>query len=221
MDIIKKNKIHNPQIVTSPTPENVSENDLGRIWVDGVSNTFKIAIRNKDTGIPELRNFLDTTDRDEIDRNYFKGLTEELKTVELQGAGDKHFDEGYDFFSDPIFLENSTQDHHDYYSFFYMEVDNSSSVGYLRSISTVEGIKHIRNAVGTDSYVYDTQTLPLVKYTKIVLDVPAKEIVDIVFENKDSLVLGYVLAEDKRTILIYSDPEGFYNNKQVMVKYLI
>jgi len=221
MGLIKKNKIHNPQFLTAPAPKSVTEEDLGRVWVDGDTKAFKIAIRNKDTDLPELRNFLDTTDRAEIDETYFKGIKEELQTVELQVEGDEHYDNGYDFFTDPIYLENTTQEYDDYYAFFYMAVVDTTAAGYLRSISTDDGIKHVRKAVGTDGYVYDDQTLPVVKYTKIVLDAPAKEIVDIKFENKDSLTIGYTLTEDKQSILLYSDPDGFYNNKQVMVKYLI
>lgn len=221
MGLIKKNKIHNPQIITDPAPSTVSEEDIGRLWVDTTSNTLKIAVRNKSNGVPELRNLLDNTDLGAIDGGFFKGISEEIKTVGLQSAGDLHFDNGYDFFSDYIFLSNTTQTYDDYYSFFYIEVPDTSDSRYLRTISTDQGVKHIRKAIGTDLYQYNSTSYNVVKYTKIILDNVAKEIVDIKFENKDSLIVGYTLENDGKTILIYSDPDGFFNGKKVIVKYLI
>ena len=221
MGIVKKNKIHNPQIITDSAPETVGPEDLGRLWVDTNSNSIKIAIRNKETDVPELRNLLDNTDLVDIDGDFFKGINEELQTVELQVSGDMNYNNGYDFFTDEIYLENATQEHDDHYSFFYIELPDTDSPTYIRTISTDSGVRHIRKATGGDTYLYESQTTPVVKYTKIVLDAPAKEIIDIKFENKDSLVTGYSLSDDNQTIFIYSDPDGFYNNKQVMVKYLI
>ena len=221
MGIVKKNKIHNPQIITDPAPDVVTVEDLGRLWVDTNSNTIKIAVRNKDTGTPELRNLLDNTDLIGIDDNYFKGINEELQMVQLQVSGDFNYDYGYDFFSDENYLTNTTQEFDDYYSFFYLEVPDTSHISYLRTISTDSGVRHIRKATGGDRYLYNGEQTPIVKYTKIVLNNDAKEIVDIIFDNKDALVSGYNLADDNRTIYIYSDPDGFYNGKQVSVKYLI
>jgi len=221
MSVIKKNKIHNPQLITSAPPSSVGENDIGRLWVDLETDSIKIALRNKGSGMTELRDLLDTDNMSQMNNTYFKGIRNELKNVELQKSGDEHFDNGYDFFSDPIYLENSTQNYDNYYSYFYIEVQETTDPLYLRSISTDVGVKHIRRANGLDSYSYQSQMKPHVQYTKIVLDIPAKEIIDIIFDNKDSLTVGYKLTADKKTILIYSDPDGFFNNKQVLVKYLI
>lgn len=221
MGVVKKNKIHNPQIITDVVPQTVGPEDIGRLWVDAPSNSIKIAVNNKETGQPELRDLLDTTNLEAIDGEFFKGIREEVQTVSLQVSGDKHFDNGYDFFSDEVYLANSTQNDDDFYSFFYVEVPDTNANNYLRTISTASGTKHIRMANGLDTYSYESTDHKIVRYTKITLDNEAKEIVDIKFPNKDSLILGYELAEDNKTILIYSDPDGFFNNKKVIVKYLI
>jgi len=217
----KKNKLYNPQIITDTIPSTVSDMDIGRIWVDKVSNTISIAVGNKDTGNPELRNILDTTDLETIDNGYYKGVSEEYATIEPQVDGDLHFDNGYDFFTDKVYLENATQEYDDFYSYYYKEVDDTSSAGYIRTISTDAGVKHVRLAIGTDTYKYNDDTKNLVNYSKIKLTNSAKDIVSITFDNKDTLEAGFTLLDDNKTILIYADPEGFFLNKTVKVKYFV
>jgi len=221
MGLVKKNKLHNPQIVSDAPPVSITSNDIGRLWVDKITNTMSIAIGSKIDGSPELRNILDSNDLNDIDNNFYKGISEEFADITLQVSGDKHFDNGYDFFDDSIFLENSNQDLDDYYSFFYKEVADSTSIGYIRSISTIDGVKHIRAANGNDSYLYDDNTISHVKYSKIILTTKVKDIISITFDNKDILESGFELQSDKQTILIYADPEGFFINKRVKVKYII
>lgn len=218
---IKKNKIHNPQLVTDAIPTSVSQDDLGRMWIDTEHDGIYIAIKNKFTGVPELRSMLDSSTMVAIDGAYFSGIDYEYSEIVAQTSGDKHYDVGYDFFNDPIYIENSTQADDDHYSFYYIEVTDVTSPGYVRSISTENGIKHIRAAIGTDTYEYMTLTYNLVNYSKIVLANPVKEIIDIKFENKDALETGFELMNDKQTILIYADPEGFFLNKIVKIRYVI
>ena len=221
MGLIKKNKIHNPQIITDAVPSTISDNDIGRLWIDKSNNTISIAIGNKDTGIPELRNILDTSNYTEMDLKYFTGVEEEMTQIVSQEVGDKHYDYGYDFFTDELYLKNTTQEIDDYYSYFYKEVPDTTSNGYLRTISTDNGVKHIRTANGKDTYIFNSVTYNLVNYSKINLNKPAKEIISISFDNKDQLTNGYELTQDKKTILIYADPDGAFINKNVKVKYLI
>lgn len=217
----KKNKIHNPQFVTDAAPSTVQSEDIGRIWFDKTNHAIKLAITNKDTGNPELRNLLDSNNLVDIDNQYFKGTTEEYVNIVAQEAGDKHYDNGYDFFSDPIFIQHSTQETDDYYSYFYKEVPDTSSPGYARTISTDVGVKHVRPAYGSDTYQYNSTTYNLTNYSKIILTTPVKEIIDISFANKDILAAGFELLADKKTILIYADPDGFFINQTVKVKSLI
>ena len=221
MGIVKKNKLHNPQIITDAPPTVVSEADIGRLWVDKATNTVSIAIGNKDTGIPELRNILDTTDLETIDGGYYRGIEEEFGIIELQTTGDAHFDAGYDFFTDSVYLENTNQTYDNFYSYYYKEVATTGSAGYIRTISTDSGVRHIRPAIGTDTYQYNSETKKLVNYSKIQLTADAKDIVSITFDNKDTLEAGFTLLDDNRTILIYADPEGFFINKTVKVRYLV
>ncbi len=221
MGIVKKNKLHNPQIITDAPPASVTEADIGRLWVDKTNNTVSIAIGNKNDGTPELRNILDTTDLDIIDGGYYKGIDEEFVTLVLQEAGNIHYDNGYDFFTDVVFLENTTQEYDDFYAYYYKEVEDTDSEGYLRTISTDDGVRHIRTAIGTDTYTYNSETYNLVNYTKLTLSQDVKDIVEIKFDNKDTLENGFILLDDNRTILIYADPEGFFAGKTVKVKYLL
>jgi len=221
MGIVKKNKLHNPQIITDAPPASVTEADIGRLWVNKSNNTVSIAIGNKTDGTPELRNILDTTDLELIDSGYYRGIDEEHADIVLQEAGDTHFDSGYDFFTDPFYLSNATQDDDDFYSYYYNEVPETSSEGYLRTISTDDGVKHIRKANGEDTYQFDDTTYNQVNYTKITLNQDIKDIIEIKFTNKDTIDHGFILLDDKRTILIYSDPEGFFIGKSVKVKFLI
>lgn len=138
-----------------------------------------------------------------------------------QVNGDIHYDSGYDFFADDIFNENITQDIADYYSFFYIEVPTTDSFGYLRTISTNEGDKHVRPAIGSDNYVYNSETKKVVNYSKIIMPFEIKAVIELKFENNDVVDRGFELQDDKQTILIYGDPEGFFINKKVKVRYII
>jgi len=218
---IKKNKLHNPQIITEQPPEEIVEKDIGRIWIDKTNNNMRIALNSKVDGTPELRNMLDTNDLLDIDKTFYKGVSTELATIVLQENGDSHYDNGYDFFNDSTFLNHSTQEYDDYYAYFYKEVEDTDSPGYLRSIATDDGTKHIRIALGDDTYEYDNDTYNLVNYSKIVLQNKIKDIIDITFSNKDSIQHGYTLLDDNQTILIYIDPEGLMVGEQVTIKYLI
>lgn len=221
MGLNKKNKLHNPQIVSETPPTSVTTSDVGRLWVDPLNNNLVMAMGNKIDGTPELRSLLDTTDYQDIDDVYYKGVGEEFVDIILQISGDLHYDSGYDFFMDTVYLENSDQTSDDFYAYYYKEVADTNSEGYLRTISTDAGAKDIRLAVGTDTYVYDTVTYNLVNYTKLVLAQEVKDIIEIKFGNKDTIEKGFILLEDKRTILLYSDPEGFFIGKTVKVKYLL
>lgn len=226
---IKKNKIHNPQIITDPVPTEIRAEDIGRLWVDHTQNKIVVAVPNGDGGA-KAKMLLDDENATEIIANvadkvaqsYFIDIRDQYATIIAQTNGDTHYDSGYDFFGDVDFLNSMTQDQEDYYSFFYIEVPSTTSSGYLRTISTVDGSKHIRKAIGADNYVYNSQNQKVVNYSKILLAAPVKDVVEIKFENKDVLEeVGYELQEDKQTILIYGDPEGFFINKQVKVKYVI
>jgi len=221
MGIIKKNKLHNPQIITDAPPATVTEADIGRLWVDKTNNTISIALGNTTTGNPELRNLMDSNDLALIDGGYYRGMREEFGDIVLQSNGDTHYDNGYDFFTDSTYLENTNQSYDDYYSYFYKEVPSTTSNGYLRSVSTFDGVKHVRTANGMDTYQYNSTQYNLVNYSKIILQNDAKDIISITFDNKDNLESGYELLNDKRTILIYADPEGFFINKRVKIKYII
>jgi len=221
MGIVKKNKLHNPQIITDAPPASVTEADIGRLWVDKSNNTISIAIGNKNDGTPELRNILDTTDLELIDSGYYRGIDAEFADIVLQTSGDTHYDDGYDFFSDSTYLPNTNQAYDDFYAYYYKEVEDTDSEGYLRTISTDDGVKHIRMANGTDTLVIGDDTFNHVNYTKIILTKDIKGILDIKFDNKDVIDHGFTLLEDKRTILLYCDPEGFFIGKTVKVKYLI
>ena len=220
MGIIKKNKIHNPQIITDTAPTTITADDIGRLWVDKTTNTVSIAMHHKTTGAPELRNFLDSTDTIEIGNKYYSSISEEFATIELQVAGDEQYDFGYDFFTDAVFLENTNQAYDDFYSYYYKEVPETTSNGYIRTLSTSNGIKHVRRANGHDTYTYNSAQYNLVNYTKITLAQEIKDIIEIKFYNKDVLENGYKLLDDKKTILIYADPEGFFVGQTVKVKYL-
>lgn len=221
MGIVKKNKLHNPQIITDAPPSSVTEFDIGRIWIDKTNNTVSVAIGNKTTGAPELRNLLDSSDLVQIDQVYYSGIGEEFALIEPQTAGDSHYDNGYDFFTDSVYLQNNNQVYDDFYSYYYKEVPATSSNGYLRTISTDFGVKHIRPAVGTDSYIFESITYNLIKYTKIILSREIKTVLEIKFDNKDTIDHGFSLLSDNKTILLFCDPEGFFNGKTVKVKYLI
>ena len=220
MGIIKKNRIYNPQIITDSAPTTITSEDIGRLWVDKTTNIVSIAMPHKTTGAPELRNLLDNTDSLEMGSKYYSSIGEEFAEIELQVAGDEHYDFGYDFFTDVVFLENTNQEFDDFYSYYYKEVPETTSNGYIRTISTDDGVKHIRMANGNDTYTYNSTEYNLVNYTKIILSKEIKDIIEIKFDNKDVLVYGYKLLNDKKTILIYVDPEGFFIGKTVRVKYL-
>lgn len=218
---IKKNKIHNPQLVTDLVPSTVTEEDLGRMWIDTEHDGIYVAIKNKFTGVPELRSMLDSSTMTAIDGAYFSDIVYEYSLIIPQEAGDKHYELGYDFFNDAIYIENATQENDDFYAFYYIEVSSTDAPNYIRSISTESGIKHVRAANGYDTYDYMSVTYPLTNYSKIVLNSPIKAVVDIKFENKDVLETGFELLNDKRTILIYADPEGFFINSLVKVRCVI
>ena len=221
MGLVKKNKLHNPQIITDNIPTTITSDDIGRLWLDKTSNTLSIAVGNKTTGRPEVRELLDSSNLESIDSKYFSDIIQESAIIVPQVPGDTHYDNGYDFFSDPIFLKNTNQVYDDFYAYYYKEVEDTGSAGYLRTISTDSGVRHIRAATGSDVYTFNSTQYKLVNYSKIVLTADTKAIVSIIFDNKDELTNGYILSDDKRTILIYADPEGFFLNKTVKVKYLI
>jgi len=221
MGIVKKNKLHNPQIITDAPPATVTEADIGRLWVDTANNSISIALGNTDTGAPELRNLLDSNDLALIDDGFYRGMSEEVATIVLQTQGDTHFDNGYDFFSDSTYLKNATQAYDDFYAYYYREVPNTNSLGYVRTISTDDGVRHIRNANGSDTYDFNSVTTNHVNYTKINLSKTIKGVLEIKFDNKDVIDHGFTLLPDKQTILLYCDPEGFFKGKTVKIKYLI
>ena len=224
MGTIKKNKIHNPQLVTENVPEIVNADDFGRLWVDKTTNKLYLAIKD-DEGNPTTVSMFDSVGKNrfqkEIEQTYYKAIIDEYVTVIPQTNGDKHYDIGFDFYSDTIFTKNLTQELEDYYSWFYLEVPTTTDVGYLRTISTSDGEKHIRAAKGSDNYSYNSQLYKVVNYSKIILSQSVKSIVEIKFDNKDVLDHGFELLPDGKTILIYCDPEGFFLNKTVKVRYLI
>lgn len=224
MSTIKKNKIHNPQLVTDPVPGTVDIDDFGRLWLDKTSSKMYLAVKDE-FGTPTTVSLMDSIEKsnleNEISRDYYKGIGDEYATIVGQTNGDKHYDQGYDFYDDTVFLQSLTQEQEDYYAFFYVETALTTDVGYLRTISTVDGDKHIRAARGSDSYTYNSKMEKIVNYSKIVLSQPVKTIVEIKFNNKDILEHGFELQDDKQTILIYCDPEGFFLNKTVKVRYLI
>jgi hypothetical protein len=218
MAIINKNKIHNPQIVSDGIPENISNDDIGRIWNTG--NSFKIALTNENKEL-KIKEMLNDDHLEMIDNKYFKEIKEKICVIESQDENDKHYQKGYDFFNDDIFLKNASQEIQDYYSFYYIEVADSSSPGYIRSVSTSDGVKYVRCAIGGDTYTWEGNDYNVVNYSKIKLDEEIKEVVSIIFDNKDILENGYELSEDKKSILIYAEPDGYFIGKQVKVKYLI
>lgn len=220
MSEIKKNKIHNPQFITEPVPENISASDVGRLWVDKVNKKLIIGLADDgESGM--LTDVMTGIDKTDISNTYFSGLSDVYVTIEAQVNGDTHYDHGYDFFADSAYTENTTQDIDDYYSFFYIEVADTETAGYLRTISTAEGDKHIRAAIGADNYVYNSQTKKVVNYSKIILPFTVKAVVELKFENKDVVDQGFELQDDNQTILIYGDPEGFFINKKVKVRYMV
>ena len=94
-----------------------------------------------------LANVSTTVNNIEID------IEDVYSSIIPQAVGDPHFDNGYDFFGDAIFMEDMSAELSDYYSFFYLEV-LLNDVGYLRTIETDDGPKHIRAAKGSDTYIY-------------------------------------------------------------------
>lgn len=213
-----KNRIFNPQFVTDAPPETVEEKDLGRMWVDIESKKMKIALPGSDGY--ELRNFLDTDDRLEMDDTYHKEIKTKILEIIPQQEGDKHFDNGYDFFSDEVFLANADNETQEYYSYYYKEVPDTSSDGYVRSISTIDGVKHIRTANGKDTYELNGVVTQLVKYSKIDLGSEIKGVFDISFvDTKDVLEAGFELSDDKKSVLIFADPDGFFIGKKVKIRY--
>jgi len=232
MSDTKKNKIHNPQFVTEAVPEIITESDIGRLWVDNVNKKIVIGIAGAEENSCVLTGLITDDDKNELESSisdiqstvnvtYFSNILDTYATIEPQVNGDKHYDVGYDFFGDDNFIENSTQELDDYYSFFYIEVGSVEDVGYLRTISTDEGDKHIRPAIGADNYTYNNQNKKVVNYSKIILPFAIKGVIELKFDNKDIVEQGFELQEDKQTILIYGDPEGFFINKRVKVRYLI
>jgi len=220
---IKKNKIHNPQFITDTVPAVITKDDVGRLWIDKVNKKLVVGLNDGVDGatITDVVTGIDKTILEkEISDTYFSGLSDVYAVIELQSNGDKHYDHGYDFFGDTNYLENSTQEIDDYYSFFYMEVASIDTVGYLRTISTDSGDKHIRNAIGSDNYIFNSTTKKVVNYGKIILPFKVKVIIELKFENKDIVEYGFELQDDKKTILIYGDPEGFFINQKVKVRYL-
>ena len=218
---MKKNKLHNPQIVPSPIPETISDTDIGRIWVDKVTHKFKIALFDSEQQTPIIRDFLDDSHITQFDNKYYTSIEEGYFQIVAQVSGDKHFDNGYDFFNDTDFLNNASQDTQDYFSYFYREVSSTSDNGYLRTISTTDGSKHIRTATGNDIITIDGVDESHVKYSKINLGKKVKSIVSIMFQNKDELVSGFELNDEKDTILIYADPDGVIIGKTVKIKYIV
>lgn len=224
MSDIKKNKIHNPQFITEEVPVSITDSDVGRLWVDKANKKLIIGLTDDgEAGVlTDVMTGIDkTVMENDISNTYFSGLSDVYATIVLQVNGDTHYDQGYDFFSDTSFIGNSTQEIDDYYSFFYIEVPTIESSGYLRTVSTSEGDKHIRNAIGSDNYIYNSQTKKIVNYSKINLPFVVKAVVELKFENKDIVDQGFVLHSDKQTILIYGDPEGFFVNKKVKVRYML
>lgn len=224
MGTIKKNKIHNPQFITGNLPDIVKSEDFGRVWLDKTSNKLYLAVKDSG-GNPTTVSMMDSIAKNELEtqisQQYYKGIGDEYQTIVAQTNGDKHYDQGYDFFNDVVFNNSLTQEQADYYSFFYLELSSTSDAGYLRTITTTEGNKHIRPAIGSDNYTYNSKLEKVVNYSKIVLSQPVKSIVEIKFDNKDILEHGFELLSDGQTILIYCDPEGFFINKTVKVRYLI
>lgn len=217
----KKTKIHNPQIVTEVPPQTVSDSDIGRIWLNPNNKTISIALWNKQSGLPELRELLDSADIPDLNSTFINAIIDENVTIIPQTIGDLHFDNGYDFFSDSIFLENASQPEIYFYSFFYKLVDSPESDGYVRSISTSDGVKHVRNIYGTERYVYNSNEYNITNYSKINLSQPVKGVLDIIFDNNDVLQSGYVLSNDKKTIYIFCDPSGTFINKEVKIRYMV
>jgi hypothetical protein len=224
MGTVRKNKIHNPQLVTENVPGTVAAEDFGRMWVDKASNKLYLAVKDTE-GNPTKVSMFDSVEKtafqEEIDQSYYKSIGDEYATIVAQTNGDKHYDFGFDFYSDVIFTQDLTQEQEDFYSWFYLEVVSTNDAGYLRTISTTEGDKHIRAAKGSDNYTYNSNSYKVVNYSKIILSQPVKSIVEIKFDNKDILEQGFELLSDGQTILIYCDPEGFFLNKTVKVRYLV
>lgn len=224
MTELRKNKIFNPQFVTDETPESISSDDVGRLWVDAKLGKFVVGINDKRKKSNVSVALLTDIDRDDIDEKvsntYFSELIDFYAIIEAQQSGDRHFDAGFDFFTDDVFLKNTDQVLDDYYSFYYVEVENKQSQNYIRTISTQFGEAHIRCANGHDTYLYDNALYKVVNYSKIILPTPVKKVIDLRFDNKDTVENGFILHSDKKTIYIYGDPEGFFLNKTVKVRCL-
>jgi hypothetical protein len=218
---LKKNKIHNPQFVSDDVPDNISSHDIGRLWLDKTNKRFVVGLPN-DSGHGHTLGLLTELDKDNITQNtantFFSEILDFYCFVEPQITGDKHFDVGYDFFTDIDFIENATQELADYYSFFYLEVESVNSLGYVRTIQTLSGNKFVRLANGTDTYIYNSQPRTVVNYSKVSLPQTVKAVLELKFDNKDVVDRGFILGSDNKTILIYGDPDGFFIDRHIKVK---
>jgi len=216
---INKNKIHNPQLITDEIPNELSTSDLGRLWINKKQNTISIAVLNNET--VQLNSLMHQDDMTKISNTFYSGVETIFGDIISQEENDPHFESGYDFFSDNIFKELSDDDTDFYYSYFYKEVSGTDDPLYIRSISTVDGVKHIRKVIGTDVVLYDEVEYNHIHYSKIILPYNVKEVVSIMLSNNDEIDTGYILNDEKTIIYLYLDPEGYFIGQRVKIKVLV
>ncbi len=245
--VIKKNRIHNPQIVSDQIPTVLTVSDIGRLWFD--SNTKVFAIGSVDTnGNYVAKTILDSSSHQTLADTDSLRLVGTILTLEKADGTTETVD--LESILDPNLVIDPEYAH--------ISVTNTSVSDGTNTFSTLsqtltvatqatgdkhfdEGYDFLNNGFVDNYYVtfYEqdnvTYTVEIgggvklkpktgLGYSKITFAnsksiSSVNSISEIRFSNGDILRSGFELSNDGRTLFVYCDPEGHYVGKKVTVRF--
>ena len=245
--VIKKNRIHNPQIVSDQIPNVLTVSDIGRLWFD--SNTKVFAIGSVDTnGNYVAKTILDSTSHQTLADADSLRLTGTILTLEKADGTTETADLA-------TIIDVATVIDPNYA---HISVTNTSVSDGTNTFSTlsqtltvaeqVMGDKHfdqgydfLNNGFVDNYYVsfYELDSFDYtieigigfklkpktgLGYSKITFEnsktiASVNSISEIRFSNGDVLRSGFELSPDGRSLFVYCDPEGHYVGKKVTVRF--
>lgn len=245
--VIKKNRIHNPQIVSDQIPTALTVSDIGRLWFD--RNTKVFAIGSVDTnGNYVAKTILDSSSHQTLAETDSLRLVGSILTLEKADGTTETVDLSTIIDAstviDPNYLHISVTDS--------SVSDGTHTFSTLSQTVTVSaqasGDKHfdqgydfLNNGFIDNYYVsfYDQDseayTVEIgggvrlkpktgLGYSKITFTnsksiASLNSISEIKFSNGDVLRSGFELSPDGRSLFVYCDPEGHYVGKKVTVRF--
>ena len=245
--VIKKNRIHNPQIVSDQIPTVLTVSDIGRLWFD--SGTKVLAIGSVDgQGNYVAKTLIDSGSSQTLAETNSLSLSGNILTLEKADGTTETVD--LSTLIDPDTVVDANYSH--------ISVTGTSVSDGTNTFSTltqtvtvtaqVSGDKHfndgydfLNNGYIDEYYVnfYDvnntTYTVEIaggvklkpktglgfskITFTNSKIIQNLNQISEIRFRNGDVLRSGFELSNDGRSLFVYCDPQSLYVGKQVTIRF--